>query len=107
MTMTSKEALEIIKNWVEYITRLDYVEPIVRGEVKQLLHDAYHKTIPEFTQIEKDLEVLEILKNMDWEIYQNGGGGEWSWFIDTKKSMKLTDEEAQMVREWGIKNERK
>ena len=100
--MTSKEALENIKNWVEYITRLDYVEPIVRGEVKQLLYDAYHKTTPEFEQIEKDLKVLEILKKMDWEIYQNGGG-EWNWFIDTKKSMKLTDEEAQTVREWEIK----
>lgn len=60
--MTSKEALESIKNWVEYITRLDYVEPIVRGEVKQLLYDAYHKTTPEFEQIQKDLEILEIIK---------------------------------------------
>ena len=57
--MTGKESLERIKDWVEYLTRLDYVEPIVRGEVKQLLYDAYHQTTPEFEQIEKELEELE------------------------------------------------
>lgn len=61
--MTSKEALNDIKQWIEYITRLDYVEPEVRNEVKKLLYDAYHKTTPEFKIIEKDLNVLEILKN--------------------------------------------
>jgi len=60
--MTSKEALNDIKQWIEYITRLDYVEPEVRNEVKKLLYDAYHKTTPEFKIIEKDLEVLEIIK---------------------------------------------
>ena len=60
--MTNKEALEDIKGWVEYITRLDYVDPIVRGEVKDLLFNAYHKTTPEFQKIEDALEVLNILK---------------------------------------------
>lgn len=32
--MTSKEALENITDWIEYFTRLDFVEPIVRGEVQ-------------------------------------------------------------------------
>lgn len=60
--MTSKEALEEIKDWVEYFTRLDYVEPIVRDEVKQKFKDAYWGTLGHFEKIEKDLKVLEILK---------------------------------------------
>jgi hypothetical protein len=60
--MTSKEALEEIKDWVEYFTRLDYVEPIVRGEVQQKFKDAYWGTLKHFEKIEKDLELLEILK---------------------------------------------
>jgi len=70
--MTSKEALENIKNAVEYLTRIDYVDPIVRGEVKQILFDAYHETTPEFKIIEKDLELLEIIrKNMMILPYHN------------------------------------
>ena len=61
--MNSKESLKDIKNWVEYITRLDYVEPIVRGEVKELLYNAYHKTTPEFEIIERDLETLETINS--------------------------------------------
>lgn len=61
--MTAKESLKTVKQWVEYITRIDYVEPIVRNEVKQALLDAYHKTTPEFEIIEKELQALEIIKN--------------------------------------------
>lgn len=61
--MTSKEALENIRNAVEYITRLDYVNPVVRGEIKQILLNAYHETTPEFNVIEKDLKFLELLKS--------------------------------------------
>lgn len=60
--MTSKEALENITDWIEYFTRLDYVEPIVRGEVQKNFYEAYHKTRPELELIQKDLEILEILK---------------------------------------------
>lgn len=60
--MTSKESLEEIKDWVEYFTRLDYVEPIARGEVQQKFKEAYWGTLDYFEKIEKDLEVLEILK---------------------------------------------
>ena len=60
--MTSKEALEEIEDWVEYFTRLDYVEPIVRGEVQQKFKDAYWGTLEHFEKIEKDLDILEILK---------------------------------------------
>lgn len=63
--MTSKEALEEIKDWVEYFTRLDYVDPIVRGEVKQKFYDAYWGTTEHFKIIEKDLELLEQIEVKD------------------------------------------
>lgn len=90
--MTGKEALENITNWIEYFTRLDYVEPIVRGEVQKNFYDAYHKTRPELELIEKDLEVLEILKKY---LYCSNG------FIKMKilrKSIKNFDYE--LVKEW-------
>ena len=59
--MTPLEALDKIKYWVEYITRLDYVEPIVRGEVQTLLYNAYHRTTEEFDLVEKSLEALKDL----------------------------------------------
>lgn len=62
--MKSKQALENIKDAVEYITRLDYVDPIVRGEVKQILFNAYHNTTPEFNIIERDLDVLNIFQEL-------------------------------------------
>lgn len=62
--MASKEALENITDWIEYFTRLDYVEPVVRGEVKQKFYEAYHKTRPELELIKKDLEELEELKKI-------------------------------------------
>lgn len=68
--MTSKEALISITKWIEYFTRLDYVDPIVRDEVRQLFIEAYQETTPELKIIEKDLErlrkqdkILSILKN--------------------------------------------
>lgn len=48
----------------------------------------------------KDLEVLEILKRIKWDVYENGGGNEWYWFIDTNKSMRIAEEEANKVKEW-------
>lgn len=61
--MTSKEALENITDWIEYFTRLDYVEPIVRGEVQKNFYEAYHKTRPELELIEKDLDRLKTIDN--------------------------------------------
>ena len=65
--MTSKEALEEIKNWVEYFTRLDYVDPIVRGEVRQNFKNAYWGTLEHFKTIEKDLDKLEQLEKIEEE----------------------------------------
>ncbi len=90
--MTRKEALENITDWIEYFTRLDYVESIVRNEVQKKFYEAYHKTRPELELIEKDLEVLQILKKY---LYCSGG------FIKIKllrKSIKNFDYES--VKEW-------
>ena len=51
-------------------------------------------------QIRKDLEVLEILKKLPFEIYLNGGGDDWSWFIDLKQSFIISEEQASKIKEW-------
>lgn len=56
------EALERIKQDLEYITRLDYVEPIVRGEVRDELYKIYHRELPELDIIETALKRLETLE---------------------------------------------
>lgn len=50
--------------------------------------------------IEKDLEVLEILKKLPFEIYLNGGGDDWEWFIDLKQSFIISKEQASKIKEW-------
>ena len=57
--LTPLEALENIKSDLEYITRLDYVEPIVRGEVRDKLYKIYHRELPELDIIETELKRLE------------------------------------------------
>lgn len=57
------EALENIKIDMEYVTRLDFVEPVVRGEVQQSLYKIYHRETPELEIIEKELKALEIIRN--------------------------------------------
>ena len=63
------EALENIKQDLEYITRLDYVEPIVRGEVRDNLFKIYHRELPELDIIEKALKALEIIKEKKVDTY--------------------------------------
>ena len=58
----SLEALGNIKIDMEYITRLDFVEPIVRGEVQQSLYKIYHRETPELEIIEEDLKALEAIR---------------------------------------------
>ena len=108
--MKSKEALNDIEQWGEYITRLDYVEPEVRNEVKKLLYDAYHKTTPEFKIIKKDLEVLEILKNKNVNIcllkdsysledYNNTCIYLGGYSNQISKSIPITKEEYNLLKE--------
>ena len=113
--MTSREALDKIKDWVEYITRLDYVEPIVRGEVKEALYNAYHKTTPEFKIIEKDLEILEIFKKhlQHYDSYYKNQA-EWSRegfrFVIESDNIWLNEEQREQyikdfnkLKEWYFK----
>lgn len=56
------EALERIEVDMEYVTRLDFVEPIVRGEVQQDLYRIYHREEKDLDIIKKELQALEIIK---------------------------------------------
>mgnify|MGYP007027057898 CR=1 FL=1 len=81
--MKSKEALE-------------YIKKVMVAENGRL--SLYEKL--NIKTIAKDLEVLEILKKLEWEVYENGGGDNWNWFVDNKQSMKITDKDAQLLKEW-------
>lgn len=85
--MTSKEALNRLYNHLKAILEEDAPE-LIR------IIKSYYDIVA------KDLEVLEILKRIKWDVYENGGGNEWYWFIDTNQSMKITEEEANKVKEW-------
>lgn len=56
------EALKRIEHDMEYVTRLDFVEPIVRGQVQQELSKIYNREEKDLTVIEKELKALEIIK---------------------------------------------
>lgn len=77
--MTSKEALD---NW--YNTQ--------SPRTKAYEYELHYRLI------KKDLKVLEILKKLEWEVYENGGGDNWNWFVGNKQSMKITDKDAQLLK---------
>ena len=83
--MTNREKLEEIRN--------DY-----NWETRSCDDDMYFQDY--FKQIDKDLEVLEILKELPFEIYLNGGGDDWEWFIDLKQSFIISEEQASKIKEW-------
>lgn len=56
------EALKRIECDMEYVTRLDFVEPIVRGEVQQELYKIYHREERDLDIIEKELKAFEDIK---------------------------------------------
>lgn len=85
--MTSKEILTQLFNEAN---RFACEEP------KYTTHDLWEMC----KQIQKDLEVLEILKKLPFDIYLNGGGDDWSWFIDLKQSFILSEEEYNKIKEW-------
>lgn len=60
--MNGLEALEEIKCDMEYVTRLDYVEPIVRGEVRDKLKKIYWRELDQLDRIEQELKAFEIIK---------------------------------------------
>ena len=67
--MNGKQALERIETDMEYVTRLDFVEPIVRGEVQQELYKIYHRELPELDIIKNDLDLFETIINKDVDIW--------------------------------------
>lgn len=77
-------------------------------ELIQKLFDRCMKCIKSLTadqenQIIRDLEVIEILKKVDWLVYNNGDKNDFHWYIDTNKSTKLTKEEAGRIKGWLAK----
>lgn len=102
--MTSKESLEEIKDWVEYFTRLDYVEPIVRGEVQQKFKEAYWGTLDHFEKIEKDLEVLEILRKLinglESTFNREGISSDTTILGTIIKDYFIDNDETGLVMEW-------
>ena len=83
--MTSKEALKKIYNTGANMVIGTLLDNFFKEEIKA---------------IAKDLEVLEILKRIDWLVYNNGDKNDFNWYIDINKSMKITEEEANKIKEW-------
>lgn len=102
------EALENIKIDMEYVTRLDFVEPVVRGEVQQNLYKIYHRETPELETIEKELKALEILKK--YVSIQESNGDLFDYFIVDKQYVSsgscnvITNKEYDLLKE-VLKNE--
>ncbi len=57
------EALQKLRDLVEYLTRIDYVPTDLRNEVKELLIKSYKDSNGYFSQIEKALNELEDAKH--------------------------------------------
>lgn len=56
------EALQKLRDLVEYLTRIDYVSTDLRNEVKELLIKSYEDSNGLFSQIEEALNELEKAK---------------------------------------------
>lgn len=82
--MTSKEALENIKSRINSLSLFPKVD---------------RKTYDESWEIiEKDLEVLELLKNLPFRIYQYYDSERW--YINTSHSLGLYETEKIKIEEW-------
>ena len=57
------EALQKLRDLVEYLTRIDYVPTDLRNEVKELLIKSYQESNGYFSQIEQALNELEDAKH--------------------------------------------
>ena len=73
----------------EYLRRIDKREYLTEREHREYLE-----------QLEKDLEVLEILKPM----LKIAKGGTW-WYLDTKHCFFDNQETIDKIKEW-LKNEK-
>ena len=57
------EALQKLRDLVEYLTRVDYVSTDLRNQVKELLIKSYEDSNGYFSQIEEALNELECAKH--------------------------------------------
>ncbi len=62
MTNKELEALQKLRDLVEYLTRIDYVPRDLRDEVKELLIKSYKDSNGYFSQIEEALKRNEPMK---------------------------------------------
>ena len=100
------EALERIEVDMEYVTRLDFVEPIVRGEVQQDLYRIYHREEKDLDIIKKELQALEIIKTKLLEgcfskedSYSNYAMAIIMSDDETLKKNMMTEKEYNLLRE--------
>lgn len=86
--MTSKEALHNLKAKIDYhITN----------------EEEFNDALNELKTIEKDLEVLEILKKCNFDIdYEDGYNDKF--ILGTRHYVGITQEEFNKIKEW-LKNE--
>ena len=63
------EALQKLRDLVEYLTRIDYVPTDLRNEVKELLIKSYEDSNGYFSQIEEALKLNEPMR----PIYEKDG----------------------------------
>ena len=68
------EALQELRDLVEYLTRIDYVSTAVRNEVKELLIKSYRDSNGYFSQIEEALKRNEPMKpKVAWKNQEDEG----------------------------------
>ena len=46
------------------------------------------------------VDCAEILKRIDLLVFNNGDKNDFNWYIDTNKSLRITEEEANKIKEW-------
>lgn len=100
--MTLKEQIKECKKIIAQLKK-----DIGSFEASSVIDNAYEEDIKRFTNyldfykdILNSLKVLEILKKIPFEMYENGGGDSWNWYIDIKQSTILTEEEKEKIKEW-------
>lgn len=57
--MSYRDKLRELRDLVEQLTRIDYMHPELRAEVKQLLIDSYQKAEGLFQQLDKAIAEFE------------------------------------------------
>ena len=102
--MNGLEALEEIKCDMEYVTRLDFVEPIVRGEVRDKLKKIYWRELDQLDQIEKELKAFEIIKEKNVNVgmlKRSESVGSYHYKMDElrDKTKPLTEDEFNLLKE--------